>query len=247
MSSTNQPQTSPPKRLTFGAAPFTIRRGGDDDMYQPTTQGGYSLFEAISALQKEIRRGNEEQAMYWALEFIPYYERYVWERLIVIVNEDIGIANPSLLQIIPVQRDVYFEFRQKGKDGPTRLALANAVLLMCRSPKSRIADHFQCVVNQDRLHGKHLDVPDYALDKHTQRGRSLKRGTAHWLTEGCQLSPQSEVSDPYAQRAAEWWSSPKFVQTNYGGDKAQSHKSKGKYHREFEPPEENPQAELDFM
>jgi replication-associated recombination protein RarA len=39
----------------------------------------YSLFEAASALQKEIRRGHEEQAMYWALElagdFVTCYNR----------------------------------------------------------------------------------------------------------------------------------------------------------------------------
>lgn len=183
------------------------------------TQNGYNLFEVISALQKEIRRGEEERAMYWALELVPLFEDYLWQRLVVITNEDIGIANPNLLQIIPTQRAVFFEFRNAKKDGSARLALANAILLMCRSPKSRLADHFQCAINQDRLHGKHLDIPDYALDKHTQRGRKMGRGVEHWLAEGCTLSPTSNIDDPYTARAAQWWQHDDFAKTDYTSGK----------------------------
>ncbi|MGB8648037.1 MAG: hypothetical protein WCF84_22570 [Anaerolineae bacterium] len=181
----------------------------------PHTQNDYDLLEVVSALQKEIRRGNEEQAMYWALELVPHFEQYLWKRLTVIVNEDIGIANPLLLQLVPTQRTVYFDFRTENRDGSARLALANAILLMCRSPKSRIADHFQCAVNQDRLHGLHLEVPDYALDKHTGRGKRRGRDVQHWLTEGCQLNPVSEIVDGYAVRAADWWRGDEFIQTDY--------------------------------
>lgn len=183
------------------------------------TQNGYNLFEVVSALQKEIRRGEEESAMYWALELVPQFEDYLWQRLVVITNEDVGIANPNLLQIIPTQRAVYFEFRSAKKDGSARLALANAILLLCRSPKCRVADHFQCAVNQDRLHGKRREIPDYALDKHTQRGRKMGRGVEHWLADGCQLHPQSDVHDPYVERAAAWWTGEEFVQTDYTNGK----------------------------
>ena len=52
--------------------------------YRPFTQNGYPLDEIISALQKDIRRGNEEQALYWCLEMVPRFEAYLWRRLIVI-------------------------------------------------------------------------------------------------------------------------------------------------------------------
>ena len=35
------------------------------------TANGYNLFDVISALQKAIRRAEEEEAMYWALELVP--------------------------------------------------------------------------------------------------------------------------------------------------------------------------------
>jgi replication-associated recombination protein RarA len=67
------------------------------------TQDDYPLGVVISALRKEIRRGNEEMAMYWCYELIPTFEKYLWRRLVVIVNEDIGIANTELLMLVPIQ------------------------------------------------------------------------------------------------------------------------------------------------
>lgn len=180
-----------------------------------TKKHGHPLGQAISALQKEIRRGNEYEAMYWALELIPFFEVYFWKRLKVIVNEDIGIANPQLLALVPIQEKVYMDFREEGKDGSARLVLANVILLMCRSPKTRISDHFQCVVHQDREHGKTVDIPDYALDKHTAKGKRMGRGFKHWLDEGCQLNPPSEIEDPYEQAAADHWTGD-HIKTEWG-------------------------------
>lgn len=203
------------------------------------TQNGYDLMEVISALQKEIRRGDEERAMYWALELVPDFEKYLWRRLMVIVNEDIGIANPALLQLLPIQRDVYMQFRESSKDGSARLALANIILLMCRSPKTRIADHLQCVVNQDRLHGKRLEIPDYALDKHTARGRRMKRGAQHWLDQGCQLNLPADLPDPYAECARKWWTGNDFIQTDW------RKRGDGKRSKPVDPdPDDMPQLEL---
>jgi replication-associated recombination protein RarA len=180
------------------------------------TQTDFPLDEVISALQKDIRRGNEERAMYWSLELIPRFEAYLWRRLCVIVNEDIGIANPTLLLLVPTQRALFMEFREAGRDGSARLVLANTILLLCRSDKSRLADHFQCVVNQERLQpdvSKYM-IPDYALDKHTRRGKNMKRGLDHWLDEGCLLNPPADP-DPYAERARVLWASPDFSDTDW--------------------------------
>lgn len=176
--------------------------------YRPFTQNGYPLDEIISALQKDIRRGNEEQALYWCLELVPRYEAYLWRRLIVICNEDIGIASPDLLVQIPALRVQFFEFRDEGKDGTCRLILANAMLLMCRAAKARTADHLQRVVTQqwmdEQMTGRR-GVPDYALDKHTRRGKALGRGFDDWLDVGCWLENPGDVDDPYRERAEALW------------------------------------------
>jgi len=175
------------------------------------TRNGYALEEVISALQKEIRRGNEEQAHYWALELTPKFEVYLWRRLCIIANEDVGLANPQLLALVPVQRALYFDLRENGngKSG-CRLVLANTILALCRSPKSRLADVFNCAVEQDKFKGEKRPIPDYALDKHTARGRALGRGFEHWREEGVQLHPAGQDAlcadtGEYERRAFDHW------------------------------------------
>ncbi len=174
-------------------------------MYQLKTENNYDFGEVLSSLQKEIRRGHEVEAMYWALELYEKYGRALWTRLQVIVNEDIGLANPQALLLIQTLKTQFEDFAKGGRDGSMRLALANAILYLCRSPKSREADHFQAVVNQRRLqHGWRLEVPDYCFDKHTARGARMGRSWDHWFAEGCKLTPEPPVN-PYQEAAEKLW------------------------------------------
>ena len=65
---------------------------------------GFQADHVISALQKEIRRGNTENAALLAYEMIltsPALEDYLWHRLKVISVEDIGFGEllaPVLIQ-----------------------------------------------------------------------------------------------------------------------------------------------------
>ncbi|WP_447985032.1 AAA family ATPase [Nitrospira sp. Nam74] len=174
-------------------------------MYQLKTENGYQFGEVISALQKDIRRGHEVEAMFWALELYEKYGKALWTRLQVIVNEDIGLGNPTAIILIQTLKTQFEDFARAGRDGSMRLALANAILYLCRSQKSREADHFQCVVNQRRLQeGWRLEIPDYALDKHTSRGARMGRSWQEWFAVGCQLSPEPQ-SNPYQNEAERLW------------------------------------------
>ena|ERR1019366_1645114 len=168
------------------------------------TQSGYQLSEVVSALQKEVRRGKEREAMFWALELTPLYERYLWRRLLVIVNEDIGLANVNAIRMVPEFRRQYFEFRAYGRGG--FLPLANCILMMCRSPKARLADEFLACTLHERATGLKLEIPDYALDKHTLKGKRAGRGLDHWLEEGCVLNPPAaEEFLTYHEEACQRW------------------------------------------
>lgn len=195
--------------------------------YRRLTQNSYELSDVISALQKDIRRGNEENAMYWALEMIPQYEFYLWRRLVVIANEDVGIAEPTIFVTIAVLRDQFFEFRKDGRNGTARLILANAILMMCRAKKSRISDHFQRFMMEEWQNGRKREIPDYALDKHTKRGRTMRRGVQHWLDEGCLLIPDGGVPDPYAQTAQEHWLNGRDKSADWGKRSISSLKTSG--------------------
>jgi replication-associated recombination protein RarA len=155
------------------------------------TERGYDFFEVSSALQKEIRRGNDEAAVYWAFEFIPKFEAYIWKRLKTILNEDIGIANPGLIPIVDALENQYYQ----SKD---TLALTNAVLLMARSPKTRIACHLSIVMEQNRMQNlPKRKIPDYALDRHTAKGRAMKQGYKEFRAEGAKLKNKVDVGDVY--------------------------------------------------
>ena len=170
------------------------------------TQGGYEFLDVASALQKEIRRANERAAVYWAFELIPRFEAYLWKRLKVVANEDVGIAAPTIFAAIQALAEQYFEMRSK-KDGSCTLCVTNAVLLMCRSPKTRVADHLTIITEQTKAREADgsqapIPIPDYALDMHTRRGKSMGRGLDHFRTEGAKLIGRDEsVKDPYADEA----------------------------------------------
>jgi hypothetical protein len=168
----------------------------------PRTQKGYVLGEVISAIQKEIRRGKEREAFFWAMELCPRYEKYLWRRLIIIAHEDIGPANPLLLVAIPTMRFCYFDCREAGKDGGAKLILCNAILIMCASPKARTADHLVTIMGHEREKGLKLEPPSYAVDRHTRRGKTLGRGIDHWMKEGCVLHPPA---GPFYDRYLEEW------------------------------------------
>jgi hypothetical protein len=41
-----------------------------------------------------------------------------------------------------------------------------------------------------------LEIPDFAHDKYTQKGRQMGRGGEHWSQEGCKLSKVSPGMNP---------------------------------------------------
>lgn len=168
------------------------------------TQNDYSFFEVSSALQKTIRRGQEHKALYWAMEFLPHYEFYLWRRLKIIASEDIGIANSQAIILVQVLSEQYFELRKRGDMG-CLLMVANCILFLSRSNKTRLADHFICAMIQEREQGiLKLKIPDFALDMHTKRGRQKRRGLQHFREEGAKLTNKDlHIEDQYEERSYE--------------------------------------------
>jgi replication-associated recombination protein RarA len=178
-------------------------------LFKLQTGAGYPFDEVVSALQKAIRRGLEEEAMYWAAELETRYYDYLWKRLQIISVEDIGIADPQAVLYVAEMRRLYQELKKeydkepKKKARSFRMALANAILALCRAKKSRIGDEFQIVVYGRREAGWRLEVPDHALDKHTSRGRGMGRGQEHFWSEGVKISNEAGIDNPYSGEAME--------------------------------------------
>ena len=142
-------------------------------LFKPKTKNGYLLKEIASALQKDIRRGNEKEALGWALEMFPEYSNYVWKRLLVISAED--VEDPQACSIVNAFRESFYfsnERRAKGEDYKHRIFITKAVLFLARAVKSRESDHAQHYIDQTRETGKLPAIPDYAFDVHTKKGRT---------------------------------------------------------------------------
>ena len=53
-----------------------------------------------STVAESIRRGLEEEALFWATELdLAGYGAYLWKRLQIIASEDIGLADPQALVV----------------------------------------------------------------------------------------------------------------------------------------------------
>lgn len=116
---------------------------------------GYDLYEVMSAMQKTIRRGLEEEALYWGTElYLSEYADHAWNRLLVISSEDVGLA--SLVGLyVKLLNDLY---RRNKKSGESRLYFIHAILLLARAPKSRIVDHATIAFFESKREPR--DIPD---------------------------------------------------------------------------------------
>ena len=161
------------------------------------TNSGYFCGEVTSSMQKEIRRGHEREALFWATELDQAgYGNYVWKRLRIIASEDVGIADSSVAVLVRSLYENWIEAKRNkdDKQDPARLFLIHAVIALARAPKSRIVDNALMVMYEGER--PHPDIPDYAYDKHTNKGRSLGRGVDHFFDVGAKLN-NCKLKDPY--------------------------------------------------
>lgn len=158
-----------------------------------TTRNGLPGDEMISMLQKSIRRGIEANAIAAAYEMYitsPQFEDKLWRRLIAISVEDIGFGEPMAPVLVNNLNQMRKEFPYNDGDRP--MFFIHAIRYLCRCTKERSSDHVKNMVIHDFAHGKKPEVPEYALDMHTVRGREMGRDVLHFLTEASRVEPQLE-------------------------------------------------------
>ena len=169
---------------------------------QQTTPGGYNKAEVASAMQKEIRRGNEQEALFWATELeLAGNGEYVWKRLKIIASEDVGLADNQATILVRVLYDHWLDVKRASSGEASKYAsfhrvfIAHAVIYLARAPKSRMLDHALMTMYEGER--RQPEIPDYALDKHTAAGKRLRRGKQHFVEEGSRLENEADVFDPY--------------------------------------------------
>jgi replication-associated recombination protein RarA len=118
-------------------------------MIPPTVHGLHAM-TCVSALQKCIRRGMEVEAMEFACELIGTSRAFtsmVCKRLEVISHEDIDVmTQPWIAPFVSTAVAQALRWYDPAKLGASRMAVGNAIRLMCRAQKSREGDHFSIAV-----------------------------------------------------------------------------------------------------
>lgn len=163
---------------------------------QITTIRGYDLFEVASALQKSIRRGDLKTAGYFALElFESGYDNYCWKRLLTVSAEDVEeLVTKEIVAL-------HYAFNKINTPKPLkkkgRIFISKAVAILCKAVKSRETDHLQNLIYDRKLgitdseieilladvREESLDIPDYAFDVHTMRGKRSGKTKADFFLE----------------------------------------------------------------
>lgn len=170
--------------------------------YAQQTVRGYLVHECISALQKAIRRSQPEQAAYWAVELDrsgPSYGQQVWNRLLIISSEDVGLADTHMPATIwALYQNWLHQKKRSSAAHPERLMLVHAAILLARAQKSRMIDHAtHAYYATDK---KLFEIPDEARDMHTAAGRRMGRSSQHWYDEAAVLVNKADLGyDPFEQ------------------------------------------------
>jgi replication-associated recombination protein RarA len=138
----------------------------------PDSKHGLNAMTCVSAMQKAIRRGMEQEAIEFAVELMHTsraFHSMVCNRLEVICHEDLDtIAAPWVAPFVATalaqSRDRYSK-----SIGEARLMIGNAIRAMCRAPKSRAGCHFAAAIGlRSMLEDSRHTIPDYALDMHNE-------------------------------------------------------------------------------
>jgi len=163
-----------------GAGPWSTR-----------SKHGHKLDEVVSALQKSVRRSDSDGALYWAWELnVSGYGAWAWRRLFVVCSEDLGLAEPLAPAVVGglwTMSEVLRANQPKPAPGEKALypplQLLQAAWYLARSPKNREIPDCLDVLYVRSQRGQLPEVPDWALDKHTGRGRGMSRGARHFEDE----------------------------------------------------------------
>jgi replication-associated recombination protein RarA len=158
-------------------------------------------------MQKAIRRADARLAGYFGLElFTSGFQRYLWKRLLTISAEDCaGIITQEVEALRKAWELINEGVAPIEKGSKGRIFAAKAIILLCQWPKSRDADHLTNLV-YDRCSqvtepmilkalqdadASTIEIPEYALDCHTVRGRKRGRTRQQFVyEEAAALNPR---------------------------------------------------------
>lgn len=163
------------------------------------TKKGYNLFDVASALQKSVRKGLIDDALYWAFElYNSNFEKYLWKRLLIMTTEDVGLADKDAMQTAMLFYDNYKALKELDTHERVRPTMATVYVLV-HAKKSGFLNWLWGSENDS--HGtRNLPIPDYALDNHTRRGKAKGKTIMDFFNYGSLLANHTPIDDEMARK-----------------------------------------------
>lgn len=173
-----------------------------DPWQRTTTEHGFAADEVISALQKSIRRGLVDNALLLGWEMYvtsPEMEAMLWSRLCVISVEDVGLGNAQAPILVNTLFTMHARYPRPEHD--RFMFAAHAIRVMASGPKDRTTDEMASWAKQSINLGERLpEIPDFALDMHTRRGKEMGRDYRWFIEEASRVIPEIPDKDQTYRR-----------------------------------------------
>lgn len=124
---------------------------------------GDEHYDLLSAFQKSMRGSDANAAIYYLARLLDAGELIsVCRRLLVCACEDVGLAYPGIIPIVKSCTDIAMQVGNPE----ARIPLADAVILVCNSPKSNSAYIAINSALNDLKFGHSEEIPRHLQNKH---------------------------------------------------------------------------------
>jgi replication-associated recombination protein RarA len=161
---------------TAGKKPEAKKKGAE-------VKFGYDFGEVASALQKEIRAGNEREAIKWMALLYDCAPYYCWKRIVVCASEDIGFGDVEAVATVNALQ-VSWRMAKEKSFHVTAHQPAMAVMLLCRAKKNTEVEDLLTSTYLEMFEDRVLPaMPDGWRDMHTTYGKSIGRDESDFFEQ----------------------------------------------------------------
>lgn len=131
---------------------------------------GDEHYDTISAFIKSVRGSDVDAALHWLAKMTVAGEdpRFIARRLVILASEDIGLADPTALQVATAAMQAVAHIGMPE----ARLALAQATIHLALAPKSNAVIRAMDAAEADIRAGRSGRVPAHLRDSHYAGARS---------------------------------------------------------------------------
>lgn len=137
---------------------------------------GDEHYDILSAFQKSMRGSDPDAAVHYLARLCEAGDLpSICRRLMVCACEDVGLAYPQIIPIVKACVDAAFQVGLPE----ARIPLADAVILVCNSPKSNSGNAAVDAAIADIRAGRVGEVPSHLKDSHYTGAAKMGRGLTY--------------------------------------------------------------------